>query len=623
MDCELGEHFDITMRCTVWVTCCMALLVKKCNDGGSRRWDDFCLDVSKQIVGFLFASCLFSNTLGHEGSSVTDCEALWIRMVLTGTFCVGVEFLALNGFIAFADTLTGDVGDFGTGVYRDADENFQLAKYGKQLGMWLGCVLVASASQALLLWEFAPDLSALSHYLLTPVAWSSGLELAFVSVFTPCGMGFLQVWITDDFLRVGGCPLSEVAGTVTDHLFPSPPLPGSWAPQQPLHRPLLGDAGVTTKRTSLTPPLHLSKLDSAGDDDLNGVPTFRAMQDAPVFGGYEPAKLHAALPPPPYASVMAPDANCKVEALPNSPSSAANVVTSPLRSRVLWNVQSEVPKEPERPATKHSDLQQALAGMDQQVARAIACQPLASVVNEGVPQVSSYKWLSDGVVADCWRPGSDPLALPSSPSQGREVREAMGTPDLYCIHTPPGDKPRHRSELDELQARINEKDVLLKRLRDEVARSSPAALQQEVRSSPAASQPEPLISPARPAEALQPPLPPPSRTVAEPPRFAFEPPPSQAQTTTPHRAAPQPSQPSASSGAAPPWPDRLGRQLDRPLLSHVVFERSPQGSPPGRAPQEGDNFLDGKIAALQAKMSRLKPSGASLRSLTPRGGLWR
>lgn len=406
--CDLGGLFDVSVRSTVIVSCSCTLLFKKCNEGPERRWDDFFLDASKQVLGACWARLLGQMVLDPD---VAGCEVRWLRSVLNASLGVAVELVLLNLAASVLEATTGNSGDFASGEYRDFAGNFIPAMYSKQLGVWLTCVLFAQSFVAWLLVAFSDRLQELAEVLLAVVSWSPGLEIAMVSVFTPCFAGMVQVWLTDDFLRAGGLPLSEVFSTLGARVWPAvrqlPSLvqQADWG-RRPLLRPGSGEPGARAGEEGAADLESTSAAEDRGRQKGPRAGTGAASPGAGAFGG------RGAGPSPSHAKIPSP-------------------------------LEEETPKQE---AAQFPELRAALEGMEQHIARALGSSPHVEDVTMPV-YVPPATFL--------------PRLSPSFSSPGEAPRDDGA---LFMS--------RERRELEELRIRIYEKDLKLQNMRDELSRTA-------------------------------------------------------------------------------------------------------------------------------------------------------
>jgi len=311
------------------------------------------------------------------------------------------------------------------------------------VGLWLSVVFISCSVLAWFLSEFGPDLTAIAHFLLSVVSWSPSLELAFVGILTPCFLGFFQVWVTDDFLKLGGLPLSEVVTTLAARLYPTAPLPGSWAPRTEFARPLLGGPGIAATVTGF----------ASGFNFTNPL----LVVDAPKTKVAPLSEMYSGTP-------------------------------SPQNAGGTWYSSPKAAVAQEEPKThRHTDLQKALEGMESQVARALGCHPVcmdaeeraALVVDMHADPFFAKPWAQSGHCEEAdvgngysfeSRPDDSFVAervasraASRAASRGRSRSRSQGREggvDFFA------DTP----ELEELKARIQQKDMLLHRLRNELQR---------------------------------------------------------------------------------------------------------------------------------------------------------
>lgn len=241
--CDGGALLPFSLSQAVLAICSLSLLLKKLREGQARSWPSFLLDASKQLIGAGWALLLEAHAFD---AGTGTCEDRWMRSLLDATFVVLVELLALSlvaAALAGSGSHAGE-GDLVCGEYQDPKGSFVLAKYMKQLAIWLGAILCAEWAMSTLLSKLSGELNEASGAMLSVVSWSPGLENVVVGLIGPCAGGALKVWLTDDFLCAGGSPWSQGFAALLVARLPvaaqqEPQLP-SWV-QRPetLERPLL------------------------------------------------------------------------------------------------------------------------------------------------------------------------------------------------------------------------------------------------------------------------------------------------------------------------------------------------------------------------------------------------
>lgn len=421
--CDLGETFDFAIRCTVFVTCVFALVLKKYFEtSGERKWDDFLLDASKQFFGLFYAQVFFGSSL-CEGGPGGNCAEQFVRMAVGATFGTFIQLLLLNVMVSFTEGAFGDTGDLTTGEYRDLSGVYVPDKYGKQLLAWLVCVTVACLLKEWLVAEFRGIWMAASACVLSLISWSPGMQLAFVSVLMPCCLACIQLWVTDEFLRLGGLPVLEVIAAAAPSLVQTESTQvadkANFAHGAREH--LLGCLSSDGSTLPFWDPTNFRTSRNLNADDNFSTACPRAFATSASAGVAPPARHDCSR-----------GLGLKLPAVANggwfgSSASPSPAIESPVQTCL------------------HPELQYALEGMENQVAKAMGCVPANRLESE--------------VIA----------AMAANPVSERLAQNICVEPQNSELEV--SNQTLESQELEELKARIGEKDKFLQRLRDEIART--------------------------------------------------------------------------------------------------------------------------------------------------------
>lgn len=173
----------------IW-TCAASLLMKKWyHDGPDRSYRDLALDGSKQLVGCTLVA-VFSRR-------IVTCDSYWASVVAETTVELPIKYLLLVVLTHLFQTGSEYSGSFRTGEYRDKNGKWIRGSYTTQLIIWLACVTGANFLRPLL----SPPLLSIGSLFLKFFSWSKDLEILVVTLFSPCFLYALQVWVSDDFLK--------------------------------------------------------------------------------------------------------------------------------------------------------------------------------------------------------------------------------------------------------------------------------------------------------------------------------------------------------------------------------------------------------------------------------------
>merc|ERR1719213_94742 len=178
----------------LFACCCAVLLCKYYRNTGGRSPMEFLMDSSKQLVGAGWAhvmNLLCAMTLEARFKGVGDeCAWYWLNIVLDCTLGVAAEYGILLCLMALIKQgLPDQAEDFETGEYKNEDEEFQLSRYFKQLGLLLLMLLGH---------EYLLKVALLA---LSPFNFNSTLKLLAAMIITPFFMNALQFWLVDNFIK--------------------------------------------------------------------------------------------------------------------------------------------------------------------------------------------------------------------------------------------------------------------------------------------------------------------------------------------------------------------------------------------------------------------------------------
>ncbi|CAK9046343.1 unnamed protein product [Durusdinium trenchii] len=184
--------------------CCVGTLVAKKVCEGERTWFQFGLDSSKQFIGAGWVhvlNLLCAEILGSQMGDGDECEWYWLNIMLDTTLGVLVEYLLLRVVADALNNLLESAEDFRTGSYWRGGE-FQAIMYAKQLGMWLTIVTFMKLFMVVLMVLLAKPLTLAARECLKPFM-NPLLKLLVVMIVTPAVMNAFQLWVTDNFLKLG------------------------------------------------------------------------------------------------------------------------------------------------------------------------------------------------------------------------------------------------------------------------------------------------------------------------------------------------------------------------------------------------------------------------------------
>jgi hypothetical protein len=196
--------YGVLVQGLLFLCCVMTLVCKKVREGAQRTWWEFGLDSSKQFVG---AGCLHVlNLVCAEKMSPLkggdECEWYWINIMVDTTLGVLVEYWFLSVITRLIETQLSPeaAAEFKTGEYY-VDGVFHIARYFKQLSVWLLVVIAMKFSMVLFMLLLNAPLLATSKFILQPFLTTPSLKLLVVMIATPLFMNSLQFWLVDNFIK--------------------------------------------------------------------------------------------------------------------------------------------------------------------------------------------------------------------------------------------------------------------------------------------------------------------------------------------------------------------------------------------------------------------------------------
>jgi hypothetical protein len=205
MVCQvLSNNIAIFVQCGLGLCALGGLVLKRIIETPKRVFAVFLRDVSKQIIGSLFAHQLnllisIQMTSGVDKESSDQC--MWYFMnylvdVLLGVFLNWGLVICLNRMANRYSWKNLQSGEY------IADNRMLNRSYMLQLGSWLGIIM----SCKLILWgviliPLHGPLGGMGGYILKSVSNHPTLELVIVMILVPLFLNLLQFWIQDDFLQ--------------------------------------------------------------------------------------------------------------------------------------------------------------------------------------------------------------------------------------------------------------------------------------------------------------------------------------------------------------------------------------------------------------------------------------
>ena len=236
MVCQLiDDAFSILIQCLLGFFALFSLCVKRITERPKRNFKVFVYDVSKQVVGSLYAHGLnilvaINVTSLNKNSEYND-QCMWYFVnfmvdVMLGLVLSWLLITLVNNTVRKMGLLT-----LVSGEYNIDNKGCLNRQYLFQLLIWICIITVTKIILFFaILIPFSDGLGKMGTAILKPVSNHDETELIVVMILVPLSLNILQFWIQDTFLK------AETKVELPDNLdlysddSPSPPL----SPQRPM-----------------------------------------------------------------------------------------------------------------------------------------------------------------------------------------------------------------------------------------------------------------------------------------------------------------------------------------------------------------------------------------------------
>ena len=206
MPCQLvDDAFSILIQCVLGFFALLSLSVKRITENPKRPFRVFIYDISKQVVGSLYAhglNILIAINVSHNSvNNRYSDQCMWYFV----NFLVDVFFgMILNWMcIKIINNLAKRYGIvyLVSGNYTLGD-SFINKQYLLQLFVWI--LIITIVKLVLFFGVLIPGSNTLGHIgtiILSPISKHGEVELIVVMILVPLSLNILQFWIQDTFLK--------------------------------------------------------------------------------------------------------------------------------------------------------------------------------------------------------------------------------------------------------------------------------------------------------------------------------------------------------------------------------------------------------------------------------------
>lgn len=183
-----------------------SLYLKRHNEKPRRKFKTWCLDVSKQGLGAIYAhisnmgiAAVISSYARGEYELEDQCAWYAISFLVDTT--LGLFFsLVLLGWLNVEANKRNWTSLMNGGVYEGPDG---MMHWGNQVLAWIIILTLVRFVVAFFIWVFSPILARAGDFLFTPLQQNIRFELLFVMIVFPGILNFFYFWVADHYLKAG------------------------------------------------------------------------------------------------------------------------------------------------------------------------------------------------------------------------------------------------------------------------------------------------------------------------------------------------------------------------------------------------------------------------------------
>ncbi len=207
MVCQLiDDTFSILIQCLLGFFALLSLCVKRITEHPKRPIKVFVYDVSKQVIGSLYAHGLnilvAINVTNHNKNSQYNDQCMWYFVnfmvdVMLGLVLSWLLITLVNNTVRKMGLLT-----LVSGEYTIDNTGCINRQYLFQLLIWIGIITVTKVILFFgILLPFSDSLGKMGTDILKPISNHDETELIVVMILVPLSLNILQFWIQDTFLK--------------------------------------------------------------------------------------------------------------------------------------------------------------------------------------------------------------------------------------------------------------------------------------------------------------------------------------------------------------------------------------------------------------------------------------
>ena len=198
----LNGYFSAFIQVVLGVCAVSSLWVKRCLEQPKRDFVIFRYDVSKQIIGSMYAhglNMIIAISVSAHHSSSDECVWYFVNFLMDVLLGVPLNYVFTLLFKKQVVKYNFTQLNFGDYLH---STNIINKSFILQLFCWL---LIITISKCLLVLSivlpFGDGLYSFGEDILSPISRNEDVELIFVMIVIPMGLNILQYWVQDNFLK--------------------------------------------------------------------------------------------------------------------------------------------------------------------------------------------------------------------------------------------------------------------------------------------------------------------------------------------------------------------------------------------------------------------------------------